>query len=71
MPGRAAETIDGVDIRYERRRYGSGASTVFFTWLYYFDGKEWEVYGDPWPSSVIPRIQLLKAVADIKTKGDQ
>jgi hypothetical protein len=61
-------SIDGVRVLFERRRYGTGASTKFFTWLLYHDGQHWETYGDPWPSSVIPHVELAKAMADIKIK---
>jgi hypothetical protein len=62
------QLIDGVRVLFERRKYGTGPSTKFFTWLMYRDGKEWETYGDPWPSSVIPKAQLKDAIADIKGK---
>jgi hypothetical protein len=62
------QLIDGVRVLFERRRYGTGASTKFFTWLLWHDGNEWQTYGDPWPSSVIPKKQLAEAIADIKTR---
>jgi hypothetical protein len=60
--------IDGVRVLFERRKYGTGPSTKFFTWLLYHDGEKWETYGDPWPSSVIPKVELAKAIVDIKIK---
>ena len=68
MVGRGSHVIDGVRIMFERRKYGTGRSTKFFTWLNYHDGKEWQSYGDPWPSSVIPKRDIAKAITDIKLK---
>jgi hypothetical protein len=59
------QVIDGVRIMFERRRYGTAS---FFTWLLWHDGKEWQSYGDPWPSSVIPKLELTAAIAVIKSK---
>lgn len=60
------QLIDGVRVLLERRKYGTGASTKFYTWLNYHDGKEWQTYGDPWPSSVIPKVEFAEAIASIK-----
>lgn len=62
------QLIDGVRVLLERRRYGTGAGIVFYTWLNYHDGSEWQSYGDPWPSSVIPKREFANAIAEIKLK---
>ena len=60
------KVISGIEVMFVRRKYGAGASTKFFTWLHWKDGAgEWRCYGDPWPSSTIPKDQLQHALADI------
>jgi hypothetical protein len=47
--------FNGIPLHLERRRY----SKATFTWLYWWDGKEWQSAGDPWQSVVIPRADLV------------
>jgi hypothetical protein len=58
--------ISGIEVMFVRRRYGSGATTRFFTWLHWKNSAgEWRSYGDPWPSSTIPKDELQHAIAGI------
>jgi hypothetical protein len=47
----------GTLLELTRRHYGKSV----FTWMKWFDGKEWQNTGDPWPSSIIP-IKDLEAI---------
>jgi hypothetical protein len=62
----------GIRYKFERRRYGSGPSTRFFTWLMYRTpntGPEWESYGDPWPKVRLNKKELQAALDDIISRN--
>lgn len=61
--------ISGIEVRFIRRKYGTGTSTRFYTWLHWKDAEgAWQCYGDPWPSSTIPKAELQNAMAEIMAK---
>lgn len=64
-------TDGNVEYYFERRRYGTGPSIRFFTWLNYRvkPSKEWQTYGDPWPKVRLNKTELAEALADIKSKS--
>ncbi len=58
--------ISGIEVMFVRRKYGTGPTTRFFTWLHWKNtAGEWQSYGDPWPSSTIPKDELQNALANI------
>jgi hypothetical protein len=66
------ETFGVIRYKFERRRYGTGPSTRFFTWLVYrtpnTPDHEWETYGDPWPKVRLNKKELEAALEDIASK---
>lgn len=68
-------TIDGraFPVRFERRRYGTGASSRFFTWAYVTLGGESVSLGDPWPCVTPAKRELewaiIKAILDREPKA--
>jgi len=62
LAGRKVQTVvNGVAFSFERRRY-SGKAT--FTWVYRWDRDHWFDAGDPWPSVIVPRKDLVQLAAD-------
>ena len=56
------ETISGYKVRYTRRKYGRKT----YTWAEVFLFDEWHMLGDPWPSTVIPKSELVAAIDYLK-----
>lgn len=63
-----------IEYYFERRRYGTGASSRTFTWLNWrvrVDGDitkprhVWNSYGDPWQKIKLNKKELAKALAHI------
>lgn len=52
---------------FERRRYGTGASIKFFTWVLYrpVGTTEWQAYGDPWPKGRLNKKEVGEVLGNI------
>lgn len=53
--------VEGVKFAFQRRRYGKRT----FTWVYVWDGNDWQGCGDPWPSVTVPRRDLEQLAAKV------
>jgi hypothetical protein len=62
---RPDEIRNGTPVRYERRRYGRKT----FTWVEWWNGKEWVSAGDPWPSVRVPKRDLDAILGDGKCES--
>jgi hypothetical protein len=55
------------EYEFERRRYGTGASLRFYTWVNYrlIGSDEWHAYGDPWPKARLNKLELIEVENEI------
>lgn len=63
------EKFMNISYKFDRRRYGHGKTTKFFTWLMFrtpfTPDHEWETYGDPWPKVKLNKKELDEALHNI------
>ncbi len=59
--GIKTRTIDGHEVSFERRRYG----TQFYTWAYVKINNGWISLGDPWPCVHPKNNELAKAIKSL------
>ncbi len=52
------QALEHERLKFTRRRYGSSV----FTWVDYWDGREWRSLGDPWPCIVPARAEIEVAI---------
>lgn len=52
------DSVDGIAIRFTRRRYGNRT----FTWVSALLGESWTDLGDPWPSIKVSENEIRMAV---------
>ena len=67
-PRETDQVIDGISFCFTRRRYGSReyGKTTTYTWVSFWNGGDWHLCGDPFPSIRVPKAELEKIAAQIK-----
>lgn len=57
-------------VGFERRRYGTRSSPVFYTWVYLQVGADdWASLGDPWPVLNPKRAEILEAIDALQARN--
>lgn len=71
MAKKTEVTVEGktFPVRFERRRYGTGASSRTFTWVEAYVGGSWVSLGDPWPCITPARKEIEAAIAGRMESG--
>jgi hypothetical protein len=55
-------TVDGYSVRLTRRQYPG----TTYTWVEVYMCDEWHSCGDPWPSAVVPKSDIIAAIAYLR-----
>ncbi len=64
MKNKNFANIDGHDVKFTRRRYGSRT----FTWVHVYLNGEWVSLGDPWQAVMPAKAEILRQIEKVVSK---